>query len=164
MVFPCSPGGPDDYVMIHPRGDGWDLTLAAIGRTDLIGDPRFDEDEKRYEHSEEVTQILTDWTSKRTKWEAMDALASSGVLASAVVGATEVLDNEQLIAREMIVEVDDPVRGDYKMIGIPVKMTDDPNVVTRAPRYSEHTDEVLTKVLGCTEEQVAEMRAAGVVV
>ncbi len=164
MVFPCSPGGPDDYVMIHPRGDGWDLTLAAIGRTDLIGDPRFDEEEKRYENAEEVTRILTDWTSKRTKWEAMDALASSGVLASAVVGATETLENEHLIAREMIVEVEDPARGDYKMIGIPVKMSDDPNVVTRAPRYSEHTDEILTTILGCTEEEVAAMRASGVVV
>lgn len=164
MVFPCSPGGPDDYVMIHPRGDGWDLTLAVIDRGDLMGDPRFDSDEKRYENSEEVTQILTEWTSQRTKWEAMETLANAGVLSGATIGATEVLENKHLITREMIVQVDDPVRGDYKMIGIPVKMSDDPNIVTRAPRYSEHTDEVLTTILGCSEKEVAAMRAEGVVV
>ena len=164
MVFPCSPGGPDDYVMIHPRGDGWDLTLAAIDRADLIGDPRFDDEEKRYENSEEVTRILTEWTSRRTKWEAMDTLANAGVLSAATIGATEVLENEHLIARDMIVEVEDPARGDYRMIGIPVKLSDDPNIVTRAPRYSEHTDHILTTILGCSEEEVAEMRSRGVVV
>ena len=140
------------------------MTLAAIDRTDLIGDPRFDEEEKRYENSEEVTQILSEWTSKRTKWEAMDTLANAGVLSAATIGATEVLENEHLIARDMIVEVEDPVRGDYRMIGIPVKLSDDPNVVTRAPRYSEHTDQILTTILGCSEEEVAEMRNRGVVV
>ena len=83
-----------------------------------------------------MTQILTEWTSKRTKWEAMETLANAGVLSGATVGATEVLENEHLIAREMIVQVEDSVRGDYRMIGIPVKMSDDPNIVTRAPRYS----------------------------
>ena len=47
MIFPCAPGGPDDYVMIHPRGDGWDVMLAAMDRSDLIGDPRFDDEEER---------------------------------------------------------------------------------------------------------------------
>ena len=133
MVFPCSPGGPDDYVMVHPRGDGWDLTLAAIDRADLIGDPRFDDEDSRYQNSEEVTRIITEWTSQRTKWEAMETLAGSGVLAGAVIGANEALENEHLITREMIVRVEDPVRGDYKMIGIPIKLSDDANTVTRAP-------------------------------
>ena len=47
MVYPCAPGGPNDYVMIHPRGDGWDMMLAAMDRADLIGDPRFDDEEER---------------------------------------------------------------------------------------------------------------------
>ena len=164
MVFPCSPGGPDDYVMVHPRGDGWDLTLAAIDRADLIGDPRFDDEDARYQNSEEVARIITEWTSQRTKWEAMETLAGSGVLAGAVIGANEALENEHLITREMIVQVEDPVRGDYKMIGIPIKLSDDANTVTRAPRYSEHTDQILTQLLNCPPEEVAEMRETGVVI
>ena len=164
MVFPCAPGGPNDYVMIHPRGDGWDLMLAAMDRPDLIGDPRFDDEEERVLNSEQATEIITEWTSRRTKWEAMKTLAESGVLAGATIGAAEVLENEHLIAREMIVNVDDPVRGDYKMIGVPIKLSDEANGVTKAPRYSEHTDEVLKTVLGCSSEDVAEMRRQGVIV
>ena len=125
--------GPNDYVMIHPRGDGWDLMLAAMDRSDLIGDPRFDDEEERVKNSEEAERVITEWTSKRTKWEAMKTLAGSGVLAGATTGAAEVLENEHLIAREMIVNVDDPVRGDYKMVGIPIKLSDEANEVTKGP-------------------------------
>ena len=164
MVFPCAPGGPNDYVMIHPRGDGWDLMLAAIDRPELIGDPRFDDEEERVRNGEAATEIITGWTSQRTKWEAMHTLAGAGVLSGATIGAAEVLENEHLIAREMIVNVADDVRGDYKMIGIPIKLSDEANTVTRAPRYSEHTDEVLKTVLGCSSEDIEQMRQQGVIV
>ena len=164
MVYPCAPGGPNDYVMIHPRGDGWDMMLAAMDRADLIGDPRFDDEDERMRNVEAATEVITEWTSARTKWEAMETLAEAGVLAGATIGAAEALENEHLIAREMIVEVEDPVRGDYRMVGIPIKLSDEANKVTRAPRYSEHTDETLMTILGCSQEEVAEMRRAGVIV
>ena len=164
MVFPCAPGGPNDYVMIHPRGDGWDRMLAAMDRSDLIGDPRFDDEDTRVENSDEAERVITEWTSKRTKLEAMKTLAESGVLAGATIGAAEVLENEHLIAREMIVNVDDPVRGDYKMVGIPIKLSDEANEVTKAPRYSEHTDDVLMTVLGCSSEDIDDLRKHGVIV
>ena len=113
---------------------------------------------------EAATEVITEWTSARTKWEAMETLAEAGVLAGATIGAAEALENEHLIAREMIVEVEDPVRGDYRMVGIPIKLSDEANKVTRAPRYSEHTDETLMTILGCSPEEVAEMRQAGVIV
>ena len=164
MVFPCAPGGPDDYVMIHPRGDGWDIMLAAMDRADLIGDPRFDDEDERVKNAEQATEIITEWTRARDKWEAMDALAGAGVLAGATISATEALENEHLIAREMIVDVEDPVRGDYRMIGIPIKLSDEANRVTRAPRYSEHTDEALKTILSMSGAEIAEMRAEGVIV
>ena len=46
-VFKCHPGGYDDYVMIHLRGQLWETVLAVIGREDLIGDERYDTDEAR---------------------------------------------------------------------------------------------------------------------
>ena len=164
MVFPCAPGGPDDYVMIHPRGDGWDIMLAAMERADLIGDPRFDDEDERVKNADAAAKVISDWTSERTKWEAMDTLAGAGVLAGATVSATEVLENEHLIAREMVVNVEDPVRGDYRMIGMPIKMSGEASRVTRAPRYSEHTDEALKTILGASDEDIARMRAEGAIV
>ncbi len=52
LVYPCAPGGPDDYVLIFPRGDMWDLLMVTIGREDLIGDERFVDYEARAKHAD----------------------------------------------------------------------------------------------------------------
>ena len=163
LVFPCKGGGPDDYVMIHPRGDGWDMMLATIGREDLIGDERFADYDSIVENGEEATAIISKWTEKHTKFEAMEILAGAGVLAGATLNPHDILEDSHLIEREMIVNVEDPVRGDYKMIGSPIKLSDQKITVTKAPRLSEHTDEILTTIVGCTPEEIAEMREQGVI-
>ncbi len=112
-VFKCHPGGYDDYVMVHIRGDAWETVLAVIGREDLIGDERYSTDEDRGQRAEEVDAIITEWSSGRTKYEAFEALAAVGVWSGAVLSPEETLTNEHLIAREMIVDVEDEVRGDY---------------------------------------------------
>ena len=76
----------------------------------------------------------------------------------------EVITNEHLIAREMIVNVEDDVRGDYKMIGCPIKMQKSPAVVKKAPRYSEHTDEILVKMAGVSPDELPKLREQGVIV
>ena len=163
-VFKCRPGGYDDYVMIHMRGDAWDTVLAIIGREDLIGDERYATDELRSQRADEVEAIVTEWTSTHTKYDAFETLAAAGVWSGAVISPEEVLTNEHLLAREMIVDVEDPVRGDYKMIGCPVKMERSPAKVTAAPRYGEHTDEILTGVLNVSPDELPELRKHGVIV
>jgi crotonobetainyl-CoA:carnitine CoA-transferase CaiB-like acyl-CoA transferase len=81
-----------------------------------------------------------------------------------VIAPEEVLTNDQLIAREMIVEVHDEARGDYKMIGCPIKMDDSPPEVTPAPRYSEHTDAILSEMLNVSDAELSDLRADGVIV
>jgi len=163
-VFKSAPGGSDDYVMVHIRGQAWETALALIGREDLIGDERYETDEARAEHADEVTKIMTDWTSQRTKYEAFHALAPAGIWCGPVIAPEEVLTNDQLIAREMIVEVHDEARGDYKMIGCPIKMDDSPPEVTPAPRYSEHTDAILSEMLNVSDAELSDLRADGVIV
>lgn len=163
LVYPCAPGGPDDYVLIFPRGDMWDLLMATVGREDLIGDERFEDYEARSKHADEAEAIISEWTRQRTKYEAMETLAGAGILAGATLNPHDILEDEHLAAREMVVTVEDPVRGDYQMIGCPIKLSDQKMEVTRAPRLGEHTEEVLMSILGCTPEDVIELREQGVV-
>ncbi len=93
----------------------------------------------------------------------METLAGAGILAGATLNPYDILEDEHLAAREMVVTVEDPVRGDYQMIGCPIKLSDQKMEVTRAPRLGEHTEEVLTSILGCTPEDVIELREQGVV-
>ena len=163
-VFPCHPGGYDDYIMINLRDDLWEVVLAVIGREDLIGDARYATNEARGQRVDEVEALVTGWTSKRTKHEAFHELASMGVWCGPVLSPEEVLDDEQLLAREMIVDVEDPVRGDYQMIGCPIKLEESPAKVVRAPLYSQHTDEVLSSILGVSDGEIVELREQGVIV
>lgn len=163
-VFPCSPGGSDDYVMIHMTGALWETVLAIIGRDDLIGDERYSTHQARCQRSDEVLAIISEWTLGRSKYAAMEALAEAGVWCGAVISPEELLDNEHLIAREMIVDVDDPARGDYRMIGCPVKLEKSPVQIQPAPLYGEHTDEILTDVLNIPAAELPELRRQGVIV
>ena len=163
-VFKCHPGGYDDYIMIHLRGELWEVVLAVIGRADLVGDERYASEEARGEKAREVADIVTEWTSKRTKHEAFEALAGAGVWCGPVLSPAEVVGNDHLIARQMVVNVEDPARGDYRMIGCPVKLERSPVTVTAAPLYSEHTDEVLTTLLNVSPEELPQLRSQGVIV
>ena len=163
-VFRCAPGGDDDYVMIHTRGDLWITVLAVMGKEDMFEDERYMTDESRSERADEIREIIEEWTMQRTKYEAFESLAAAGVWCGAVLTPLEVLDNTHLKQREMIVTVEDDHRGDYRMIGCPVKLEKSPVTVTQAPRYSEHTDEILGTMLGVSEDRLAELRSDGVIV
>ena len=66
--------------------------------------------------------------------------------------------------REVIVTAEDDHRDDYRMIGSPLKLEKSPVTVTQAPRYSEHTDEILKSMLGVSEDQLVELRSDGVII
>ena len=163
-VFRCAPGGDDDYVMIHTRGDLWITALAVMGKEAMFEDERYMTDELRGERADEVREIIEEWTMQRTKYEAFEALAAAGVWCGAVLTPVEVINNEHLKQREMIVTVKDDYRGDYRMIGSPVKMEKSPVTVTQAPRYSEHTDEILKSMLGVSEDELVELSSDGVII
>ena len=62
-----------------------------------------------------------------------------------------------------MVEVDHPTRGKYLTVGNPVKMSDSITEVRRSPLLGEHTEEILSKVLGYCDEEIAEIKASGAI-
>ena len=164
QVFRCAPGGPDDYVMIHLRGQMIELIFALIGREDLIGEERFTAQDTQGQHADEITSIIEEWTMQRTKHEAFHTLAPAGAWCGPVLTPPETLQDEHLKAREMLVTVPDAERGDYPMIGCPVKLEKSPVEMEAAPLYSEHTDEVLTDVAGVSADELPKLREDGVIV
>ena len=71
--------------------------------------------------------------------------------------------NPQVHARAMQVELDHPVAGRIKNIGVPVKLSETPGAIRRpAPTLGQHTDEILAEA-GCTPQQIAALRADKVV-
>ena len=81
-IYPCKPGGPNDYVYVftsHANPEHWRRLLKVIGHEDLIEDPRFATREARGRHEAEIDQMISDWTRRHDKHEAMRLIGGAGV-------------------------------------------------------------------------------------
>jgi len=152
-TYRCHPGGPNDYVFIFAQPQMWHPLLRAIGRGDLIGDARYESAEARWQRREEVDALVEGWTSERSKHDVMKILAGAGVPCGACLDTGEVLSDPHLRARDMIVEVEHPVRGPYVTAGNPVKLSASPTTITMAPLLGQHRHEIL-KELGYDEAAI----------
>ncbi len=161
-TYRCHPGGPNDYVFIFVQQQMWHPLLRAIGREDLVGDPRYETPDARWKNRAEVNALVEDWTSKRPKREAMELLAGAGVPCGACLDTGEVLTDPHLLARDMIVELDHPVRGRFLTVGNPIKLSESPTTITPSPLLGEHRTEIL-KELGYSPDQIDTLAKDGAI-
>ncbi|HJV56937.1 MAG TPA: formyl-CoA transferase [Methylomirabilota bacterium] len=161
-TYRCHPGGPNDYVFIFVQQQMWHPLLRAIGREDLVGDPRYETPDARWKNRAEVNALVEDWTSKRPKREAMELLAGAGVPCGACLDTGEVLTDPHLLARDMIVELDHPVRGRFLTVGNPIKLSESPTTITPSPLLGEHRAEIL-KELGYSPDQIDKLAKDGAI-
>jgi crotonobetainyl-CoA:carnitine CoA-transferase CaiB-like acyl-CoA transferase len=119
----------------------------------------------RRSQADQIDKLLSDWTSQRSVSDAVRALREHGVAAAAVVAPPTLLDDEHLLARGFWETVQHPVVGSYRCTGMPFRFVDGPRgwVRTPPPVYGQHTREVLTDVLGLTDDDLADLRTAGVI-
>jgi formyl-CoA transferase len=75
----------------------------------------------------------------------------------------EIAEEQSLRATGTVVEVDHPTRGKYLTVGNPVKMSDSITEVQRSPLLGEHTEEILSKVLGYSAKEIGEINASGAI-
>lgn len=161
-TYRCHPGGPNDYVFIFVPQQMWHPLLRAIGREDLVGDARYETQEARGRHKAEVDRFVEDWTSKRSKHDATKILAGAGVPCGACLDTGEVLTDPHLLARDMIVEVEHPVRGRFLTVGNPIKLSASPTTIGPSPLLGQHRQEILAE-LGYTEAQITALAKEGAI-
>ncbi len=154
----------DGWVAIcAPADHQWRELAAAMGRPELGEDPRFATNAARVEHADEVRQIVTGWTSTRTRAEVVAAIADR-VPCGPVQDAAEVFADPHVRARQMLVELEHPGCETPKTIaGIPIKLSRTPGAIRhRAPLLGEHTVEVLL-ALGYGPDDIVRLRNRGVI-
>jgi len=164
-IYPCAPGGPNDYVYVYTsraNPQHWPRLLEAIGRKDLVGDKRYDTSKARAERESEVDAIITEWTLKHDKYEAMRVIGAA-VPAGAVRDTRELLNDPNFEERGIIQAVEHPHRPGFKMAGWPVRFNGKTAPVNPAPLLGQHSAEVLKDWLGMSENQVAALRAEKII-
>jgi crotonobetainyl-CoA:carnitine CoA-transferase CaiB-like acyl-CoA transferase len=153
------------YVCIIAAGDGLFPRLArAIGREDLLADPRFATMARRAEHGDEINGIVAAWVKARTSREVQDVLERHEVPFGVAYSVADIFADPHVAARGDIETVDDPVLGPVRMQGVYPRFSRTPGAIQRgAPRLGEHNDEVYRGLLGLGAEEVDRLRREGVI-
>lgn len=163
-LYPCAPGGPNDYIYIMPNTTRMiDALWTVIGRPELAMNEEYRTGRGRADHGDEIYEIVASWTRQRTKYEAMEALGAAGVPAGAVLGSDDLLSDPHLKARDMVVTVEHPERGAWEFIGPPIHLSASKVELKHAPLLGQHSLEVLQQELSLSAEELAQLVDRGIV-
>jgi crotonobetainyl-CoA:carnitine CoA-transferase CaiB-like acyl-CoA transferase len=141
----------------------WERLCAVLDRPDLLADPRFATNDDRVRNRAELKEELTLTLSTKDTSEWVELLLGAGVPAGPIRDYRQSCADPHTLAREMVVELDHPVEGRVRALGIPVKLSETAGTIRRVPPgLGEHTDEIL-RAAGLDDAEIAALRANGAV-
>jgi crotonobetainyl-CoA:carnitine CoA-transferase CaiB-like acyl-CoA transferase len=162
--------GTDRWVAIaNFTQEQWRATIEVLGNPDWARDPKFATLDCRIENQEELDAVLNATTAGWDRWELMDALQAKGVPAGVAQDAQDRIDYDpQLKALGWQVELDQTENGTWPARDHPVRLSETPAYVgglkdRHGPNYGEDTDDVLSRILGHTADEIAILRKENVV-
>jgi crotonobetainyl-CoA:carnitine CoA-transferase CaiB-like acyl-CoA transferase len=141
QAFPTS----DGWINIGGANQSnWERIAKVVGAPELIVDSRFVDNSARMRHREELAELLGAHLRRRSTKDWLHDLDAAGIPAGPIHSIAQMASDPQTLAREMVVELDHPVAGRTKALGVPVKFSETPGTVRRpAPTFGQHTREVL---------------------
>lgn len=131
---------------------------AAMGRPELINSPLGENQTVRFQHRQEIDDIITAWTKTKTAQDIQDILKKADVPCTRLPSFDEVCNDPQLISRNMIIEVDQPISGKVKVPGSLFKLTKTPGKIDEhAPFLGEHNIDIFSGMLGYSEKEINQL-------
>jgi len=154
--------------------DGW-VVISAVGREMVerllrIIDPGRDPARSSSEplnssvgRSDERRQLLESWCSQRSVTDIVEILQTAGVPVAPVRSIPDVTQDAHTWQREMLAKQPDALAGEIHVPGLPVKMSATPGRIGPVPTPGQHTDEILTALLGYDARRLQSLRSAKVI-
>jgi CoA:oxalate CoA-transferase len=156
----------DGYLIIAIGNDSlWGKFCHLVGREELIDDPLYRTNKDRTDNWDALEPVLTEIFADKTVDEWISLLESAGIPCGPINTVDKVVSDPQVLARNMIVEVEHPVAGKLKMAGCPIKLSavSGGEIRRPAPLLGQHTTEVLSRYLGMSMDDVEQLKVQGIV-
>ena len=155
----------DGYIIIAIGNDSlWEKFCRHVGYEELISDDRFCTNADRTENHSELYPIISNIMGLRTTDEWIESLGTIGMPCGPINSIDEVVNHEQIKAREMITKVAHQLTGIVEVPGVPIKLSDTPGSVEKpAPSLGEHTEEILKNFLDYNEEDIEMLKRESVI-
>jgi crotonobetainyl-CoA:carnitine CoA-transferase CaiB-like acyl-CoA transferase len=142
----------------------WKQTCEALERPELITDPKFDTWQKRRENCQDLIKVLDAIFINKSRDEWVEKLTKAGSMCAPILTIDEMVDHPQVIADKDIIKWDHPDWGETRYVAHPVKFSKTPAQITKpAPMFGEHTEEILTEMLGMTWDEVTKLKEKKVI-
>jgi crotonobetainyl-CoA:carnitine CoA-transferase CaiB-like acyl-CoA transferase len=160
QAFACADGR---YITLGTGNDRLFRRFCEVAGVALADDPRFRTNPDRIRSRAELIPVLETLLRTRPASAWLEALQAAGVPCGPIYTVDEIVEDPQVHAREMLVQVDHPSAGRITIPGLPVKCSGTPGSIRRPPpRLGEHTADVLTD-LGVGSGEITRLRSLGVI-
>ena len=156
-AYPCADG---TNIIVAGNGDAiFQRYMHTIGRPDLAADPDLQSNAGRWRRRDELDAAIGEWTTQYTRDEALKILDAAGVPSGPIYTAADICADDQYVARNMIQHFDvDTGETEPKTVGFPgiVPVIGAASLPIRnvGPDLGEHTHEVLSSLLGLSDEEI----------
>jgi benzylsuccinate CoA-transferase BbsF subunit len=161
-VYACK--GRDRWCTIAVLNDEqWASLCGVLDKKEYISDGRFNTLLHRKDHERELNALIEDWTKLRSAEEVMTILQQAGVPAGVVENPADVFADPQLRHRELFWPIEHNEIGEFNHLGSSFRMSETPaEPRTPSPLLGEHTEYVMTKILGKSDEEFLDLLTTGV--
>jgi crotonobetainyl-CoA:carnitine CoA-transferase CaiB-like acyl-CoA transferase len=155
----------DGYVTVGANGEKlWRIFCTAVcDKPGWLDDPRFATQSLRVRHADELEQEIESVIATQPTAYWVDKLDAAKIPGGPVYTYDEVMQDPQVNARKMVVDIDHPIIGPMKLLGLPIKATGElTSIRAPAPWLGQHSEEVLRE-MGYAEDEVCQLFQDGVV-
>lgn len=161
-VYPTKGG---EMILVAANQDSvYARLVTAMGRVDLVSDPRYVDHASRGVNMEELDHVISAWTADLGTDEVLDILHEAGVPAGRIYTARDMFDDPHFAARDAIVRLAHPDFGEIPMAGVVPKLSDSPGAVRHAgPELGEHNSDIYGSLLGLTDSEQAALVDRGTI-